>query len=230
MKSSRQPSRESAQRYVDILSDAGFKAVFGDRRNKDVLIDLLNVVLPPHRRVRDLSYMTTELPQFSPLSKGVRLDLRCSAHDGTVFIVEVQCYRQANFFRRCVLYAAKSYDAGAAKADGQRYDIPPVYLVCLLSGTFQDFQTDCGSDRARSGCPDSFLSEYTFREKTTLAVPDETINLLFLELNRFDRDLDRCVSDLDRWCYALKHVGTLDALPAGSPGSNLRSNLPTRRR
>ena len=37
--------------------------------------------------------------------------------------------------------------------------------------------------------------------------------MLFLELNRFDRDLDRCVSDLDRWCYALKHVGTLDALP-----------------
>ena len=211
MKSSRQPSRESAQRYVDILSDAGFKAVFGDRRNKDVLVDLLNVVLPPHRRVRDLSYMTTELPQFSPLSKGVRLDLRCSAHDGTVFIVEVQCYRQANFFRRCVLYAAKSYDAGAAKGDGQRYDIPPVYLVCLLSGTFQDFQTDCGGERNDS---DNFLSEYTFREKTTLAVPDETINLLFLELNRFDRDLDRCVSDLDRWCYALKHVGTLDALPA----------------
>ena len=213
MKSSRQPSRESAQRYVDILSDAGFKAVFGDRRNKDVLVDLLNVVLPPHRRVRDLSYMTTELPQFSPLSKGVRLDLRCSAHDGTVFIVEVQCYRQANFFRRCVLYAAKSYDAGAEKADGQRYDIPPVYLVCLLSGTFQDFQAECAGKRARSASPDSFLSEYTFREKTTLAVPDETINLLFLELNRFDRDLDRCVSDLDRWCYALKHVGTLDALP-----------------
>ena len=213
MKSSRQPSRESAQRYVDILSDAGFKAVFGDRRNKDVLVDLLNVVLPPHRRVRDLSYMTTELPQFSPLSKGVRLDLRCSAHDGTVFIVEVQCYRQANFFRRCVLYAAKSYDAGAEKADGQRYDIPPVYLVCLLSGTFQDFQAECAGKRARSASPDSFLSEYTFREKTTLAVPDETINLLFLELNRFDRDLDQCVSDLDRWCYALKHVGTLDALP-----------------
>ena len=213
MKSSRQPSRESAQRYVDILSDAGFKAVFGDRRNKDILVDLLNVVLPPHRRVRDLSYMTTELPQFSPLSKGVRLDLRCSAHDGTVFIVEVQCYRQANFFRRCVLYAAKSYDAGAEKADGQRYDIPPVYLVCLLSGTFQDFQAECAGKRARSASPDSFLSEYTFREKTTLAVPDETINLLFLELNRFDRDLDRCVSDLDRWCYALKHVGTLDALP-----------------
>ena len=28
------------QRYVDILTDAGLKAVFGDQRNKDVLIDL----------------------------------------------------------------------------------------------------------------------------------------------------------------------------------------------
>ena len=42
-----------------------------------------------------------------------------------------------------------------------------------------------------SGSHDNFLSECTFREKTTLAVPDETINLLFLELNRFDRDLDQ---------------------------------------
>ena len=64
-----------------------------------------------------------------------------------------------------------------------------------------------------SGSHDNFLSEYTFREKTTLAVPDETINLLFLELNRFDRDLAQCSSTLDKWCYALKHVGTLDALP-----------------
>lgn len=27
----------SMQRYVDILSEAGFKAVFGEERNKDVL-------------------------------------------------------------------------------------------------------------------------------------------------------------------------------------------------
>ena len=27
---------DTVQRYVDILSDAGFKAVFGDQKNKDV--------------------------------------------------------------------------------------------------------------------------------------------------------------------------------------------------
>ncbi|MBO8484829.1 MAG: PD-(D/E)XK nuclease family transposase, partial [Bacteroidetes bacterium] len=41
---------------MDILTEAGFKAVFGVEKNKDVLIDLLNVLLPEHRRVHDLSY------------------------------------------------------------------------------------------------------------------------------------------------------------------------------
>ena len=50
------------QRYVDILTEAGFKAVFGVEKNKDILIDLLNVLLPEHRRVHDLSYATTEIP------------------------------------------------------------------------------------------------------------------------------------------------------------------------
>lgn len=52
----------TVQRYVDILTEAGFKAVFGVEKNKDVLIDLLNVLLPEHRRVHDLSYATTEIP------------------------------------------------------------------------------------------------------------------------------------------------------------------------
>lgn len=108
------------RRYADILSDAGFKAVFGDGRNGEVLKDLLNVLLPERRRVRELRYMTTELPQFSPYGKSVRLDLRCRGEDGTTFIVEVQNYGQRNFFRRSVLYAAKSYDAGSRWGGGRR--------------------------------------------------------------------------------------------------------------
>ena len=38
--------REVHGRYVNILTDAGFKAVFGDRRNADLLREFLNVVLP----------------------------------------------------------------------------------------------------------------------------------------------------------------------------------------
>lgn len=201
--------QETAQRYVDILSDAGFKAVFGEQRNSDVLTDLLNVILPPHRKVRKLTYMTTEVPQFSPYSKSVRLDLRCTGNDGTIFIVELQCYHQANFFKRCVLYAAKSYDSGSRKGDSQKYDIPPVYFIGLLTGSMQDLTGTIGN----SGQDNNVISEYTFREKSTMSVADETIFLIFVQLNRFRKKLSDCSSLLDKWCYALNHVSCLDSLP-----------------
>ena len=34
-----------------------------------------------------------------------------------------------------------------------------------------------------------------------------------MELNRFDKALDECRSMVDKWCYALRHVGQLDKLP-----------------
>ena len=46
-------------------------------------------------------------------------------------------------------------------------------------------------------------------------MPDETINFVFLELNRFGRKLEECEGLVEQWCYALKHIGTLDRLPEG---------------
>ena len=193
------------QRYVDILTDAGLKAVFGDQRNKDVLVDMLNVILPPHRKVTDITYETTEIPGFTLFNKSVRFDLRCRGEDGRQFIVELQCYHQANFFRRCVLYASKAYDMGSQRGDGQAYEIPPVYFIGLLDKDMQDVQ--------RFSPEDSIISEYTFREKSTMMVPDETIFTIFVELNRFRKRLEECETQLDKWCFSLTHINTLDKLP-----------------
>lgn len=197
---------ESARKYVDILTDAGFKAVFGDRRNKEVLIDFLNVVLPAHRKVRDLEYSTTEIPSFTLETKSVRLDLRCEGDDGTRFIVEMQQSGQRHFFKRCVEYAAKVYDSGSRR--GGDYDIEPVYFIGIL-----------GRERIFGRCgpewKDRYISEYTFREKHTGEVPDESISLIFVELDRFVKPLDECVGLTEKWCYALKYVGKLHGLPEG---------------
>lgn len=62
---------------------------------------------------------------------------------------------------------------------------------------------------------DVYFSEYTFREKRTHEVPDETISLIFAELDRFDKPLAQCESLQEKWCYSLKHVGKLNELPDG---------------
>ena len=46
-----------------------------------------------------------------------------------------------------------------------------------------------------------------------MKVPDETIFCIFVELNRFDKELEECGTLLEQWCFALKHISTLDRLP-----------------
>ena len=46
-----------------------------------------------------------------------------------------------------------------------------------------------------------------------MKVPDETIFTIFVELNRFTKTKEECETMLDKWCFALTHIGTLDRLP-----------------
>lgn len=50
----------TVQRYVDILTNGGFKALFGDIANKEVVMSIINVLLPDHRKVKDIDYLPTE--------------------------------------------------------------------------------------------------------------------------------------------------------------------------
>ena len=117
-------STELRPRKVDLLSNAGFKAVFGDQNNKQVLIDFLNSVLPRGRKVKDLTYATTEFAGATLENRGVVLDLRCEDEDGTTFIVEMQRYRQDHFAERCVMYASRVYDS-RSREEIENFKIPP---------------------------------------------------------------------------------------------------------
>ena len=196
--------KQEKQRYVDVLSDSGFKALFGDQENKPVLIDFLNAVLPKGRRVKDLTYTTTEFEGLTPNNKAARLDLRCEDEDGTSFIIEMQKYDHDNFFKRCVSYGAKVYDLKTIKGN-RDYDISPVYVIGILGVEY--------FDRSDDHWRDNFISDYTFREKSTAEVICETISLIFVELKRFDKALEDCKDIIDKWCYALKHMSKLDSLP-----------------
>ena len=48
------------QKYVNLLSNSGFKAVFGDRNNKDVVMSVINMLLPEGKRVTEIEYAPTE--------------------------------------------------------------------------------------------------------------------------------------------------------------------------
>ena len=166
------------QRYVSLLTNSGFKAVFGDRANKDVVMSVINILLPEGKQVDDIEYMPTEFQGPTQESKEFQYDFMCTGIDGTAFIVEMQCYPDDFWFRRCVSYASRAYDRQNRK--GEEYDVAPVYLIGLMGIGIKH------ADESR--WVDRYVSEYTFREKETNELQDETIFIIFAELARFDAE------------------------------------------
>ena len=59
-----------------------------------------------------------------------------------------------------------------------------------------------------------FVSEYSFREKRTNELLDETICIIFVEMAKFSKSIGECRSDVDRMIYLLKNMGRLHNQPA----------------
>ncbi len=195
----------TAQRYVDILTNGGFKALFGDINNKDVVMSILNVLLPEHRRLADIEYLPTERQgTLLDINKDYQYDFMCKDLSGAVFIVELQRYREVHWFKRCVSYACRAYDRQNRK--GEEYDIPPVYLIGLMDVEVEHPDKEYWKER--------YVSEYTFREKTCYDLLGETIVIIFAEMANFHKRLEDCESETDKMLYVLKNIGKMMNQPA----------------
>ena len=191
------------QRYVDLLSNGGFKAVFGDRNNKDVVISVINMLLPEGKQVKDIEYAPTEHQGQLETNKEFRYDFMCRGTDNSFFIVEVQSNPEEFWFKRCVSYASRVYDRQNKR--GGEYDVPPVYLIGLMGIDVKHERPELWKDR--------YVSEYTFREKLTGELQDDTIFIIFAELRRFDKQLDECRDDLEKMLYIIKNGWRLQKQP-----------------
>ena len=95
--------RQGLAPFVNLRSDVGFKAVFADRNNKDILIGVLNQILPPEARIEDIKeYSDREQRRDVPYGKKTVLDLVCVDRDDRTFVVEMQASEEDFFFERCV--------------------------------------------------------------------------------------------------------------------------------
>ena len=74
------------ERYVNVMLDAGFKAVFGV---KQVAIDFINAALQGERRVKDLTYLDKEIQPEVVEQRTVIFDILCEDVDGSKFILEM---------------------------------------------------------------------------------------------------------------------------------------------
>ena len=62
------------EKYLNPFTDFGFKKLFGSEPNKELLIDFLNQLLPPHHQIQDLTYVRNEQLGDTRLDRGAVFD------------------------------------------------------------------------------------------------------------------------------------------------------------
>ena len=186
--------------YINILTDFGFKRIFGSEENKDILISFLNACLSGlSEPITELEFLPTEQLGMRPSEKRVVFDLYCKSQCGEHFIIELQRSPQHFYADRSISYVSRIISRELRRGD-KRYRIPKVYSINIL-----DFDADEFKSRAGYFWPVRLkdADNEIFSEKFTL---------IFIELNKFAaRNKSQELSDeLQQWLYLLKNMQDMD--------------------
>jgi len=188
-------------RYINPLTDFGFKRIFGTEPNKALLIDFLNVVLPEKHRISELSYRNSENVGNSALDRKAIFDLYCQSNSGERFIVEIQKAKQ-NFFKdRSVYYSTFPIQEQAIKGDFWNYHLSPVYTVGILDFIFDDHKDD-----------ETLLHTVELKDQQCRVFYDK-LKFIYLELPKFQKPLEALETHFDKWLYLLRHLPSLNNPP-----------------
>ena len=82
--------KQVEERYISLLTDFGFKRIFGTAMNKDLLICFLNSLFNGRQVVKDVSYLNPEHVGDVYTDRKAIFDVYCEGENGEKFIVEMQ--------------------------------------------------------------------------------------------------------------------------------------------
>jgi predicted transposase/invertase (TIGR01784 family) len=188
-------------KYINPYTDFGFKKLFGEEGNKDLLIDFLNQLLPTHHQIADLNFRNVEnLADLSSERKAI-FDVHCKAVSGERFIVEMQKAKVKYFKDRSLFYVTFPIREQAQQGEWN-FKLEPIYFVAVL-----DFEYDEAEEKRK------------FRRDISLKDQDgdlffDKLHFRFLQMPLFKLQESELKTKFDKWCYFLKNLESFDHIPA----------------
>lgn len=193
-------------KFINPFTDIGFKRIFGQEFSKPLLLDFLNNLLLGERCITDLTLLDKEQPGMYDGDRSPIYDIYCETDTGEKIIVEMQNREHPNFRERTLYYASESIVRQGERGTDWDYDVKAVYLVAFMNfwmeGLSQQYRTDVGLCDLCSG--------ELFSDK---------LRLIYLQLPCFEKGVEDCNTDFERWIYVLKNMETLNRLPWAAQNS-----------
>ena len=192
--------------YINPFTDIGFKRIFGQELSKPLLIDFLNNLLIGEKRIVNLKFLDKELPPMFVDDRSLIYDIYCELDDNEKIIVEMQNCEQSFFKRRSIYYVSEAIARQGEKGPKWQYDIKGVYLIAFLN--FR--RPDIGEE---------FRTDVMLMNRKSKEIFSDKLRLVYLQLPLFEKGVDECENDFDRWIYVLKNMETIKRLPWAAQNS-----------
>jgi predicted transposase/invertase (TIGR01784 family) len=187
-------------KYINPLTDFGFKKLFGTEPNKDLLIDFLNQILPERHQIKDLNYSRNEQLGQAELDRKAIFDLYCIGQSGERFIVEVQKAKQNYFKDRSIYYSSFPIQEQAKKGDWD-FKQDPVYTVGILDFIFDDHKNE-----------DELLHLIELKNQRCEVFYDK-LKFIYIELPKFKKTQEELEDHFEKWLYVFRHLSELQDRP-----------------
>ena len=212
-----------APRFVPLINDKVFKLVFSEPANKDILIALLNILIPG-KNIQDLTYLDKEIHGFVFQDKSTIFDVYCETDSHEQFVVEMQARGQEHFADRMLVYSTypvreqivRKFGSGLRglmrRLRGKRkidYTLLPIYMVSLTN-----FGMPHGSEAVLE---DGLVSRYSIRDDHAGELMTDALHFVFFEIGRLPYKVgeeSRCTSRLQKIACAIRYMAEYREVPA----------------
>ena len=194
---------EFKEKYLNPFTDYGFKKLFGEEPNKDLLLDFLNELLHNEQgRITDLTYLRNEHLGKIETDRTAIFDLYCENECGEKFIVELQKTKQKFFKDRALYYSTFPIQEQANRGDWI-YELKAVYTIAILDFVFDDDKNE----------PDKYRYDVKLSDTETNKVFYDKLTFIYLEMPKFIKKVEDLENRFEKWLYVIRNLNRLDRIP-----------------
>jgi predicted transposase/invertase (TIGR01784 family) len=201
---------EKTMEFADIKNDVAFRKIFGNDNRKETLISFLNAILAFEGKQRIGSVEILNPYQLPKLRGGKVsiIDVKATDQVGRNYIVEMQVGELDGFAKRVLFYFSKSYSEQIKRGDFYR-QLNPVIFIGILDYPF--------SINA------NYISRHQIRDVETHEHLLKDVEFNFIELPKFNKELNELETLTEKWIYFIKNAENLDIIPDNVDDEGLKN-------
>jgi predicted transposase/invertase (TIGR01784 family) len=190
-------------KYIDPFTDFGFKKLFGEECNKDLLLDFLNELLHKEEgEIVSITYLKNDMLGVSAEARKAVFDIHCQNEKGEKFIVEIQKTKQAFFKDRTLYYSTFPITKQAIPGDWS-FELKAVYTIAILNFEFEDGKED----------RDKYRYDVMLTDIETHKIFYDKLTFIYLEMPKFTKQVEELETRFEKWMYVIKNLNRLDNIP-----------------